>query len=657
MNKKGLDAAALSIRSLSMDAIQKAKSGHPGMPLGCAELGAALYGELLNHNPEHPTWINRDRFVLSAGHASMLVYSLLHLCGYDLSLEDIKNFRQLGSKCPGHPEVGVTAGVDASTGPLGQGISMAVGMAMAETMLAAKFNTANHKIIDHYTYAICGEGCLMEGISHEMGSLAGHLKLGKLIVYYDQNEVSIDGPTNITFTEDIGKRFESYGWQVLKGSMYNYDDIFNLTEKAKANTEQPTLIMLKSEIGHGAPLVAGKSSAHGAPIGEEGVKEAKKFLGLNPDEYFYVSPDAYKYFADQKERWTSNYNNWKADFDAWAKENPELKKEFDAAMEDKPIAPIEGLPTYTTADKLATRVASGNAMQAIAKAYPQLVGGSADLEGSNGCKLKSEGYYGPDNRSGRNIHFGIREFAMAAACNGMLLHGGLRTFCATFMIFADYMKSAIRLGAMMNLPSIYVFTHDSIYVGEDGPTHQPIETLNSLRTIPGVQVLRPGDAEETTEAWKMAVETTDHPVCLILGRQGLGVYEKADSDWKNTIKCGAYIAKDCSGTPDITILATGSEVSLSIDAAKLGEAKGKKIRVVSVLDRELFESHDDALQAKIIGGAKRVMTIEAGIRSGWEVFATNKNDIISIDRFGVSAPANKAGEFFGFTPEKVAERF
>nr|MCR5698497.1 transketolase [Treponemataceae bacterium] len=446
-------------------------------------------------------------------------------------------------------------------------------------------------------------------------------------------------------------------WQVLKGSMYSYDDIFNLTEEAKKDTDRPTLIMLKSEIGHGAPTVAGLSSAHGAPIGEEGVKEAKKNLGLNPDEYFYVSPDAYEYFNSQKARWTENYNNWKADFDAWAKEEPDLKKEWDAAMSNKPVCALENLPTYTTSDKLATRVASGNALQAIAKAYPQLVGGSADLEGSNGCKMKSESYYEWDNRSGRNIHFGIREFAMTAACNGMLLHGGLRNFCATFMIFSDYMRPAIRLASLMNLPAIYVLTHDSIYVGEDGPTHQPVETLEALRTMPGVQVLRPGDAEETTEAWIMAIETTDHPVCLILGRQGLPVYEKADADWKKTIKCGAYIAKDCSGTPDITILATGSEVSLAIDSAKLGEAKGKKIRVVSVMDRELFASQDESFQNKIIGGAKRVMTIEAGLKAGWTEFATSKNDIISIERFGVSAPAAKAGEFFGFTAEKVAEKF
>ncbi|MCR4790843.1 MAG: transketolase [Treponemataceae bacterium] len=654
---KGLNAAALSIRSLSMDAIQKAKSGHPGMPLGCAELGAALYGELLNHNPENPKWINRDRFVLSAGHASMLLYSVLHMSGYNLTIDDIKQFRQLGSKCPGHPEVGETDGVDASTGPLGQGITMAVGMAMAETMLAAKYNTAEHKIIDHYTYALCGEGCLMEGISHEAGSLAGHLKLGKLIVFYDMNQVSIDGPTSITFTEDIGARFESYGWQVLKGSMYSYDDIFNLTAQAKKDTERPTLIMLKSEIGHGAPSVAGLSAAHGAPIGEEGVKEAKKNLGLNPDEYFYVSPDAYEYFNSQKARWTENYNNWKADFDAWAKDEPELKKEWDAAMSNQSIQEMEALPEYKIGDKLATRAASGNALQVIAKAFPQLVGGSADLEGSNSCKMKSESYYGPANPAGRNIHFGIREFAMTTACNGMLLHGGLRTYCATFMVFADYMRPAIRIASLMKLPAIYVLTHDSIYVGEDGPTHQPVETLESLRTIPGVQVLRPADAEETSIAWKMAINETDHPVCLVLGRQGLPVFEKADKDWKKNIEKGAYLAYDCQGKADITILATGSEVSLAIDAAKIGKDKGKNVRVISVMDRELFASQDESFQKELIGDVDRVMTIEAGLKAGWEEFATSKNDIISIDRFGLSAPAAKVGEFFGFTPEKVAEKF
>ena len=656
MNVKGLNAAALSIRSLSMDAIQKAKSGHPGMPLGCAELAAMIYGEILNHNPQNPSWINRDRFVLSGGHGSMLLYSALHLSGYDVSLDDIKNFRQLGSKCPGHPEYGITPGVDATTGPLGQGIGMAVGMAMAETMLAEKFNTKNHKIIDHYTYVLLGEGCLMEGVSSEASSLAGHLKLGKLIVFYDENRISIDGSTDITFTENIAQRYESYGWQVLQGSMYDYQQIESLVEEAKKD-DRPSLIMLKSEIGKGAPTVVGKSAAHGAPLGDEGVKAAKEFLGLPVDKDFYVLPEAYEYFASKKDEIAKKYDTWQKDFDAWASEEKELKALWDIMMSGNPLDVNETFPEYTTEDKLATRAASGAMLQVLEKMYPGLVGGSADLEGPNSCKIKSSTYYAPDNRSGRNIHFGIREFAMTAISNGMSLHGGLKPFCATFLVFADYMKPAIRLSSLMKLPMIYIFTHDSIYVGEDGPTHQPIETITSLRTIPGVQVLRPGDAQETELAWLMASESKDHPVCIMLTRQNLPVYEKAGPDWKNTIRCGAYVAYNCEGEADIAVLATGSEVSLAIEAAKLAKEKGKNVRVVSVLDRELFANQPVQIKETLIGNANRVVTLEAGIRTGWEQFVKSNEDIISIDTFGTSAPFAKVAEFFGFTPEKVAEKF
>ncbi len=655
MNVKGLNAAALSIRSLSMDAIQKAKSGHPGMPLGCAELAAMIYGEILNHNPQNPSWINRDRFVLSGGHGSMLLYSALHLSGYDVSLDDIKNFRQLGSKCPGHPEYGITPGVDATTGPLGQGIGMAVGMAMAETMLAEKFNTKNHKIIDHYTYVLLGEGCLMEGVSSEASSLAGHLKLGKLIVFYDENRISIDGSTDITFTENIAQRYESYGWQVLQGSMYDYQQIESLVEEAKKD-DRPSLIMLKSEIGKGAPTVVGKSAAHGAPLGDEGVKAAKEFLGLPVDKDFYVLPEAYEYFASKKDEIAKKYDAWQKDFEVWASEEKELKALWDIMMSGNPLDVSETFPEYTTEDKLATRAASGAMLQVLEKMYPGLVGGSADLEGPNSCKIKSSTYYAADNRSGRNIHFGIREFAMTAISNGMSLHGGLKPFCATFLVFADYMKPAIRLSSLMKLPMLYVFTHDSIYVGEDGPTHQPIETITSLRTIPGVQVLRPGDAQETELAWLMASESKDHPVCIMLTRQNLPVYEKADPDWKNTIRCGAYVAYNCEGESDITVLATGSEVSLAIGAAKLAKEKGKNVRVVSVLDRELFANQPVQIKETLIGQANRVVTLEAGIKTGWEQFVKSNEDIISIDTFGTSAPFAKVAEFFGFTPEKVAEK-
>ena len=652
MNVPALEKVALSIRSLSMDAIQKAKSGHPGLPLGCAELAAVLYGEILNHNPKNATWLNRDRFVLSAGHGSMLLYSILHLSGYDVSLDDIKDFRQLGSKCPGHPEYGVTPGVECTTGPLGQGIAMATGMALAETMLAAKFNTENHKIVDHYTYALVGEGCLMEGVSSEASSFAGTNKLGKLIVFYDENKITIDGGTDSVFAEDVQKRYEAYGWQVLRGSMYNIEEIAKLVESAKAD-ERPSLIILKSAIGKGAPTVEGKSAAHGAPIGEEGVAEAKKNLGLNPEETFFVAKEAYDYFAEKQAGFAAKEESWNKVFDAWAKENPELLKLWNAYQNGEAIKEIseDMYPTFQIGDKVATRAAAGKTLTALTEAYPSMVGGSADLAGPNAIKFPAgAGVYSPETRDGRYIHFGIREFAMACICNGMALHGGLKPFCGTFLVFADYLRPALRLSSLMNLPVVYVLTHDSIFVGEDGPTHQPIELVASLRSIPGVQVLRPADAEEAVEAWKIVKDVKDHPVCICLSRQNLPVFEKEDPDWKNTIKTGAYIAKKSSDTPDVTVIATGSEVSLAIEAAKLSK---KNVRVVSVLDKAAFEAQPEVLINTIIGGAKKVVVAEAGISQGWEGFATSKNDLFTINRFGTSAPGDVVAKALGLTAENL----
>ena len=655
MNVPALEKVALSIRSLSMDAIQKAKSGHPGLPLGCAELAAVLYGEILNHNPKNATWLNRDRFVLSAGHGSMLLYSILHLSGYDVSLDDIKDFRQLGSKCPGHPEYGVTPGVECTTGPLGQGIAMATGMALAETMLAAKFNTENHKIVDHYTYALVGEGCLMEGVSSEASSFAGTNKLGKLIVFYDENKITIDGGTDSVFAEDIQKRYEAYGWQVLRGSMYNIEEIAKLVESAKSESEKPSLIILKSAIGKGAPTVEGKSAAHGAPIGEEGVAEAKKNLGLNPEEHFFVAKEAYDYFAEKQAGFTAKEEAWNKVFDAWATENPELLKLWNAYQNGEATKEIteDMYPVFQIGDKVATRAAAGKTLTALTEVYPSMVGGSADLAGPNAIKFPAgSGVYSPETRDGRYIHFGIREFAMSCICNGMALHGGLKPFCGTFLVFADYLRPALRLSSLMNLPVVYIFTHDSIYVGEDGPTHQPIELVASLRSIPGVQVLRPADAEEAVEAWKIAKDVKDRPVCICLSRQNLPVFEKEDPDWKNTIKTGAYIAKKSSDTPDVTVLATGSEVILAIEAAKLSK---KDVRVVSVLDKAAFESQPEVLINTIIGGAKKVIVAEAGISQGWEGFATSKNDLFTINRFGTSAPGDVVAKALGLTAENLAK--
>lgn len=653
MNEKAINAVATSIRSLSMDAIQKAKSGHPGTPLGAAEVAAVLYGEILKHNPADSKWADRDRFVLSAGHGSMLLYSILHLSGYKISLEDIKSFRQVGSVCCGHPEYGITDGVECTAGPLGQGVSMAVGMAVAESMLAAQFNTEKYKVVDHYTYSLVGEGCLEEGVSSEACSLAGNLKLGKLIVFYDMNKISIDGSTDITFNEDIAKRYEAYGWQVLRGDMYKPAQILKLVEKAKKCADKPTLIILKSVIGYSSPK-QGTADTHGAPLGEDGVKYAKKFLGIPEDKEFYVVPEAYEYFDSKKTQWALKEEEWNQTFAAWSKENPDLRKKWDAYFNNQPTSDAEE-PVFGDEDKMATRDASGKALNYIAQKYGNLVGGSADLAGPNKTVLKDcGGIFSAQNRTGRTIEFGIREFAMSAVCSGINLHGGLRPFCATFLVFADYLRAQLRLAALMNLPNIYVLTHDSIYVGEDGPTHQPVETLASLRAIPNVQTLRPADAQETLEAWKIAYESKNHPVCLALTRQALQGFAKSDKDWKNSIrKNGAYVAVDCNGTPDITILATGSEVSTSIEAAKI--ASGKKIRVVSVVDYNKFDDADDAVHSELIGGAKRVVCAEAGISANWKHYATSKKDLFCINRFGESGPAAKVAEDLHFTAKDLAD--
>ena len=654
MDKKGIESVALSIRSLSMDAIQKANSGHPGLPLGAAEVAAVLYGEVMKHNPANSKWSDRDRFVLSAGHGSMLLYSILHLAGYDVTMDDIKNFRQVGSRCPGHPEYGDTDGVECTGGPLGQGVSMAVGMAIAESMLAAKFNTAKHTIVDHYTYSLVGEGCLQEGVASEASSLAGNLKLGKLIVFYDENKISIDGCTDITFTDDIAKRYEAYGWQVLRGDMYDVEGMVKLINEAKACSDKPSLIMLKSIIGKGAPK-QNTADVHGAPLGAEGIIEAKKNLGLPTDKDFYVVPEAYKYFEDKTASSANAEADWNETFAAWAKENPDLKQLWDAyhsdAITDETVKDVE----YKVGDACATRDASGKALNVIAARFANLVGGSADLMGPNKTAFKAtdNGTFSPTNRAGRTIEYGIREFAMSAVCAGISLHGGLRPFCATFLVFADYLRPSLRVVSLMKQPVIYVFTHDSIYVGEDGPTHQPIETMASLRAIPGVQAIRPGDPEESMQAWNMAYASKDHPVCMAFTRQALAVYEKADKNWKqNMAEKGAYVVQEGSASPDITILASGSEVNMALKAASL--TSGKTIRVVSVPDLKKFAGLCSCSQKEIIGDAKRVVCTEAGISTEWLQFA-KKEDCFCIDRFGTSGPANKVAEYLGFTAEKLAE--
>lgn len=651
MNTKGLDAVALSIRSLSMDAIQKANSGHPGLPLGCAELAAVLYGEIMKHNPKNSSWADRDRFVLSAGHGSMLQYAALHLSGYNVTMDDITSFRQIGSHCCGHPEYGIADGVETTTGPLGQGFATAVGMAIAESMLAAKFNTPDCKIVDHYTYTLVGEGCLMEGISSEASSFAGTLKLGKLIAFYDENKISIDGSTDIAFTENVAARYEAYGWQVLRGSMYDMAQIADLVAQAKKD-ERPSLIILKSVIGNGAPTVAGSAKAHGAPLGEEGIAKAKEFLKIPADKNFYVAPDAYAYFDEQNKAFKKANDEWNALFAEWSKKYPEKRAEWDVYFSGKAGANVP-MPDYKIGDSFATRAASGTALNVMAQRFKNLVGGSADLQGPNVTKINGETAYSAENKAGRYIHYGIREFAMAAIANGIQVHGGFRTFCATFMVFSDYLRPALRLSALMKLPVVYIFTHDSIFVGEDGPTHQPIETLAALRAIPNTKVLRPGDPEETSVAWEIALETTDKPVCMALTRQNLAVYEKADPDWRNTARCGAYIVAKGSDNPDVTIVASGSEVSMALEAAKL--AKGKTVRVVSVLDREEFIRQNAVIRDAIVAPKSRVIAVEAGIAMGWDFFTATRDDVFSIECFGESGPAKKVAEHLGFTAENLAK--
>ncbi|PIE97689.1 MAG: transketolase [Treponema sp.] len=653
-----LKSIAQSIRSLSIDAIESANSGHPGLPLGAAELAAILYAKILKHNPKNPNWIDRDRFLLSAGHGSMLLYSILHISGYNITIDDIKQFRQLGSKCPGHPEYGHTPGIEATTGPLGQGVAMAVGMAVAEKMLSAKFNTEKHKIVDHYTYALVGEGCLMEGISSEASSFAGHNKLGKLIVYYDANKITIDGSTDISFTENVQKRYEAYGWHVQSASMYSFEEIDTATENAK-NDKRPSLIILNSKIGKGAPTVEGTSKAHGAPLGPEGIKLAKQNLGLLSDKTFYVAPEAYNYFEKKQTQFQEKEKNWQELFENWSKENPEKRKEWNYSFENagtsaELIKSVE-FPVYEDSEVIATRAASKKALNEFAKVLPNLVGGSADLEGSNSVSMSDAGYFSPDCPTGRNIHFGIREFSMAAISNGIQLHGGLRSFCSTFLVFSDYLKPAIRLSALMKQPVIYVFTHDSIFVGEDGPTHQPIEFIATLRSIPNCLVLRPSDAEETSIAWQMALENKTGPTCLILTRQRLPILPKTDTDRKAKISKPAYIIQNASDKPDLTVLATGSEVSLAIEAAK--QVPSKKVRIISVLSKEMLELQPAEIQEKLIGGKKhdlRIITAEAGVRQGWGSWTKDLSDCFSIETFGASAPGKDVAKHLNFTAEALA---
>lgn len=647
-----------TIRGLAMDAIQKANSGHPGAPMGLAPAGYVLWTRYLKHNPKNSDWLDRDRFVLSGGHASMLLYSLLFLSGYDLDLAEIKNFRQWGSKTPGHPEYGHTDGVETTTGPLGQGVANAVGMALAERHLAARFNRDDHTIVDHYTYVMCGDGDLMEGVTAEAASLAGHLGLGKLICIYDDNGISIEGSTAIAFTEDVGRRFEAYGWQVL--TVDDGNDIAAISgaiETARDETQKPSLIKLKTEIAYGSPNKQGTADAHGAPLGKEEIVLTKQNLGLPVEEPFRVPDEVLAHFGQCRANGALAEDKWLKAFQAYKTAYPELADQWVDAMSGfLPENWRADIPAYAPDDgPLATRAASGQVLNAIAAKVPTLIGGSADLAPSNKTYLTCSHEIQKGAYEGRNIRFGVREHAMGAIMAGMFLHNGLRPYGGTFLVFADYVRPAIRLASLMKLPLIYVFTHDSIAVGEDGPTHQPVEHLAALRAIPGLDVIRPADATETAKAWCQALKTTDRPTALILSRQKLPILKSSLND--QTLQLGAYILSDCAGTPDIILIASGSEVHLALAAQK--ELAQDKIaaRVVSMPSWELFEMTGSDYKRQVLPPAvKTRLAVEAGISMGWEKYVGDSGDVICMTGFGASAPGPVVMEKFGFSTANVVER-
>lgn len=646
-----------TIRTLSIEAVQKANSGHPGLPMGAAPMAYALWTKHLKVNPTTSrNWVDRDRFVLSAGHGSAMLYSLLHLSGYNVTIDDLKNFRQWDSKTPGHPEVHHTDGVEATTGPLGQGIAMAVGMAMAEAHLAATYNRDSFPIMDHYTYAICGDGDLMEGVSQEASSMAGHMKLGKLIVLYDSNDISLDGPTSKAFTENVGARYEAYGWQhILVKDGNDLDEIEAAIEAAKAETDKPTLIEVKTVIGYGAPK-EGTSSVHGAPIGEEGITAAKAVYGWEYPDFTVPEEVAARFKETMIDEGQKAEAAWNEMFKNYEHAHPELAKQFKEAFANQlPEGWEQELPKYELGTSAASRVTSKETIQAISKVVPSFWGGSADLSASNNTMVAAEKDFEPGQYEGRNIWFGVREFAMAAAMNGIQLHGGSHVYGGTFFVFTDYLRPAIRLAALQKVPVTYVLTHDSVAVGEDGPTHEPIEQLASVRCIPNVHVIRPADGNETVAAWKIAMTSTETPTILVLSRQNLPVLEGTLEHASASVQKGAYVLSPQKGEqPAGILIATGSEVNLAVEAqAKLAE-EGIDVSVVSMPSFDLFEKQSAEYKESVLPKAvtKRV-AIEAAASFGWERYVGTEGKTITIDHFGASAPGGLVLEKFGFTPENV----
>ena len=650
-----------TIRTLSIEAVQKANSGHPGLPMGAAPMAYALWTKHLKVNPTTSrNWVDRDRFVLSAGHGSAMLYSLLHLSGYNVTIDDLKNFRQWDSKTPGHPEVHHTDGVEATTGPLGQGIAMAVGMAMAEAHLAATYNRDSFPIMDHYTYAICGDGDLMEGVSQEASSMAGHMKLGKLIVLYDSNDISLDGPTSKAFTENVGARYEAYGWQhILVKDGNDLDEIEAAIEAAKAETDKPTLIEVKTVIGYGAPK-EGTSSVHGAPIGEEGITAAKAVYGWEYPDFTVPEEVAARFKETMIDEGQKAEAAWNEMFKNYEHAHPELAKQFKEAFANQlPEGWEQELPKYELGTSAASRVTSKETIQAISKVVPSFWGGSADLSASNNTMVAAEKDFEPGQYEGRNIWFGVREFAMAAAMNGIQLHGGSHVYGGTFFVFTDYLRPAIRLAALQKVPVTYVLTHDSVAVGEDGPTHEPIEQLASVRCIPNVHVIRPADGNETVAAWKIAMTSTETPTILVLSRQNLPVLEGTLEHASDSVQKGAYVLSPQKGKqPAGILIATGSEVNLAVEAQAKLAAEGIDVSVVSMPSFDLFEKQSAEYKESVLPKAvtKRVV-IEAAASFGWERYVGTEGKTITIDHFGTSAPGGLVLEKFGFTPENVVNTY
>ena len=650
-----------TIRTLAIDAVQKAESGHPGLPLGASPMAYVLWQKFLKHDPRNPKWPDRDRFVLSAGHGCMLLYCLLYLTGYDLSLDDLKQFRQWGSKTPGHPEYLDTPGVEATTGPLGQGTANAVGMAIAERMLASYFNRPEHEIVNHRTFALVSDGDLMEGISSEASSLAGHLKLGKLLYLYDSNEVTLDGPASVTFTEDVGKRYEAYGWQVLHVANGNtdLDAIEDAIETAIAEVARPSLIIIKTTLGYGSPNKAGTSEAHGSPLGAEEVLRTKKALGWVSEEPFFVPKESLDHFREAVATGEAVRSDWQSRFHRYEKEHPDLAAEWGRWMSGKlPDGWDSKLPQFAAGEKEATRTAAGKAMNAIAETVPWLIGGDADLGTSTNTVLKKFSSFEAATGTGRNLHFGVREHAMAGIANGISYHGGLRPFVATFFCFSDYMRPSVRLAALNELPDIFVWTHDSVGLGEDGPTHQPVEHLASLRAMPKMTMIRPADANEAVEAWRVTMRRTKGPVGLVLSRQKLPVLDRSRLAPASGLARGAYILAEGSDRPPrLILIATGSEVSLALAAREVLEREGVSTRVVSMPSWEIFAEQDDAYKDEVLPrsvGAR--LSVEAGTSFGWRRWVGDRGDTVAIDRYGASAPGEIVLQKLGFSVENVVKK-